>query len=611
MSETPLRVLLVEDHSSHARLIREQLAAAPEASIILECVDRLAPGLARLAAGGIDAILLDLTLPDGEGLEGFRRVYAQAPAVPIIVLTGLPDEALAITAVREGAQDYLVKGQVDGSLLVRALLYAIERKRAEVELEARARELARKTERLEALATLSRTVSASLDPPQVLNFVVDATVRLLNVNLARLWLWDEAAELLCLAASTGEADLVPSECGVFRSGEGLVGLAFAQQEALTTEGATTDPHSMHKDWAQERGTQAQTAVPLLIGGRALGVLTVARRDPKPFEDDELTLLRSFASQTAIAIENARLYEAQLLAARELEAKVEARTRELQSANSRLQEALHRAKEASRTKSRFLATMSHELRTPLNAIIGFSELLEDQRLGALNPKQRRYVNHVLASGRHLLTLINDILDLAKIEAGRLTLDPAPLSLPDVLTAALESLRPQADAKGVGLRLTLETCPKTLVVDAVRFNQILYNLLSNAVKFTPGGGSVSVSARIVHSSPFTVHREPLPVSEPSTVIREPDRDFVEISVQDTGIGIKAEDLPKLFQEFTQLDASLARRHQGTGLGLALTKRIVELHGGTIQAQSAGEGQGSTFIVTLPLQGPHAAAPSPGPF
>lgn len=343
----------------------------------------------------------------------------------------------------------------------------------------------------------------------------------------------------------------------------------------------------------------------MIGDRVVGVLTAGRRAPEPFWEEELTLLGSFAAQGAIAIENARLYEEQRLAARQLESTVETRTQELQATNARLQQALQRAEEASRSKSRFLAAMSHELRTPLNAIIGFSELLEDQQFGSLNAKQHRYVSHVQASGRHLLNLINDILDLAKVEADRMGLELTPFALPEVLKAALDSFRPQAEAKGIEFQLRLETCPKTLVADPLRFKQIVLNLLSNAVKFTLEGGTVAVSATTVYGSSFTVHERGEDAYQPSTVSRERREAFVEIVVQDTGIGIQAEDLPKLFQEFTQLDASLDRRHQGTGLGLALTKKLVELHGGTIHAHSPGEGQGTTFTVTLPLEGPRAPA------
>jgi Amt family ammonium transporter len=223
----------------------------------------------------------------------------------------------------------------------------------------------------------------------------------------------------------------------------------------------------------------------------------------------------------------------------------------------------------------LASISHELRTPLNSILGFAQLLQEQTFGPLTEKQARYVDHILTSGRHLLTLINDLLDLSRIEAGKLELQPEPFVLSEALTAALAEVQLQAQAKGLQLQLQVDETLSTITADPVRFKQILLNLLSNAVKFTPQGGRVTVTARPV------------------------DDAFVQIGVEDTGIGIRKEDLPKLFQEFTRLESASSKRYEGTGLGLALTKRLVELHGGTIWVESAGEG--STFTVRLPLRPP----------
>jgi PAS domain S-box-containing protein len=247
---------------------------------------------------------------------------------------------------------------------------------------------------------------------------------------------------------------------------------------------------------------------------------------------------------------------------------------LEVANTQLQEVVQLAEDASRHKSVFLANMSHELRTPLNSIIGFSQLLQAQTAGPLTEKQARYVNNILVSGQHLLSLINDILDLSKVEAGKIELQPEPFALPEALAGLLTDIRPQAKAKRVEVQLETDNAPPVLTADPVRFKQILLNLLSNAVKFTPDGGKVTVSAR------------------------PPQDGFVEIAVSDTGIGIKAEDLPRLFQPFTQLEAASTKRYQGTGLGLALTKKLVELHGGTIAVSSEGSGRGTIFSVRLPL-------------
>ena len=230
--------------------------------------------------------------------------------------------------------------------------------------------------------------------------------------------------------------------------------------------------------------------------------------------------------------------------------------------------------ASRHKSEFLATMSHELRTPLNAIIGFSQVLKQQMYGELNAKQADYVTDVLSSGQHLLNLINDILDLAKVEAGRMELQPSTFELPELLDNAASQVRERATRQGIGLTVATDGSVGGMEGDERKVKQILFNLLSNAVKFTPSGGKITLAAKAA------------------------DEEVV-ISVRDTGIGISAEDQEKIFEEFYQVGTS--RTQEGTGLGLALTRRLVELHGGRLSVESE-PGVGSTFTVTMPL---HQAA------
>ncbi|MBI2882945.1 MAG: nitrate- and nitrite sensing domain-containing protein [Candidatus Methylomirabilis oxyfera] len=282
-------------------------------------------------------------------------------------------------------------------------------------------------------------------------------------------------------------------------------------------------------------------------------------------------------------------EAERRHAGELKVTVEERTRELRAVNAQLEA-------ASRHKSEFLTHMSHELRTPLNAILGFSELLRNPTLGSLNEQQARYLTHIQASGKHLLVITNDLLDLAKVEAGKLELHPEPFDIDKAIMAALADIRPMADQKRLTLTLHTETATSPLTADPVRFKQILYNLLSNAIKFTPEGGRVTVTARTVQrvwgpESGNNSRSDPGP-STPG------HGDFVEIAVTDTGIGITAENLIRLFQPFTQLDPALAKQYHGTGLGLALTKQLVELHDGRIWAISEGKGRGSSFTICFPL-------------
>ena len=251
-------------------------------------------------------------------------------------------------------------------------------------------------------------------------------------------------------------------------------------------------------------------------------------------------------------------------------------RELAERTRDAEKAQSEAEAATRAKSDFLANMSHELRTPLNSIIGFSEVLEDELLGPLNASQREDVQYILKAGRHLLSLINDILDLSKVESGKMELEVDRVSLRELLDAALVMHREKASRHGISLDLKMEPVTGMVIeADERKLKQILFNLLSNAVKFTPDGGSVRVMARRI------------------TGAQE-----IEISIEDTGIGIKKKDLPKLFKEFSQLDSVYNKKYAGTGLGLALTKKLVELHCGRIQVSSKF-GKGSCFAIVIPIK------------
>jgi PAS domain S-box-containing protein len=250
---------------------------------------------------------------------------------------------------------------------------------------------------------------------------------------------------------------------------------------------------------------------------------------------------------------------------ELEYKVKERTRELEIANKRLQE-------ASQAKSEFLANMSHELRTPLNSIIGFSEVLFERTFGDLNDRQSRYVKNIHTSGKHLLNLINDILDLSKVEAGKIELKYEEVVLNDIFNECQTLVTSMAKKKNIMLNFKVEDIQK-IDVDPIRFKQIMYNLLSNAIKFTPEGGMVNVEAK-------------------------PSDEMIEISVKDTGIGIAKEHYEKVFEEFTQIENPYTKQYKGTGLGLPLTKRLVELHGGKIWVESEVR-KGSTFTFTIPMK------------
>lgn len=281
-------------------------------------------------------------------------------------------------------------------------------------------------------------------------------------------------------------------------------------------------------------------------------------------------------------------------ANNLENKVQTQTADLKKANNELNQALEKANEtaveaelANRAKSEFLANMSHELRTPLNHILGFTELLLHETFGGLNDDQEEYLRDIDGSSKHLLSLINDILDLAKVEAGKLELQLSEVHIRDVLENSLVMFKEKAIKNGIELATDLNKIPDSIDADERKVKQILYNLLSNAVKFTPPGGNILLAAKFI--SKADAHFQGL--SESST-------DYLQIWVEDSGIGLKKEDLEQVFQPFEQVDSSACRRFQGTGLGLSLTKSLIELHGGKIWVKSKGENKGATFFICIPI-------------
>jgi signal transduction histidine kinase len=323
--------------------------------------------------------------------------------------------------------------------------------------------------------------------------------------------------------------------------------------AILTRAVIHYPDVQNGECVPEQTRQACKAVgfkgvifaPMLWEGKAIGVIFVGRDYPGPFSEKDIALLKTFADQAVIAIQNVRLIR-----------EIEDKSRQLEAAS------LH--------KSEFLANMSHELRTPLNAIIGFSEVLAERMFGEINEKQAEYLTDILDSGRHLLSLINDILDLSKIEAGRMELEPTEFDLPTAIANTLILVRERAHRRGIGLGVAIDRCVERIRADERKVKQVLLNLLSNALKFTPEGGRIDVRAAVNDSE-------------------------IQITVTDTGIGITPEDQEAVFEEFRQVGAA-TKKIEGTGLGLAISRKFIELHGGRIWVKSQ-VGAGSTFGFALP--------------
>ncbi|HJU62340.1 MAG TPA: GAF domain-containing protein, partial [Candidatus Binatia bacterium] len=428
---------------------------------------------------------------------------------------------------------------------------AIENVRLFQELQARTGELARSVGELKALGEVGQAVSSTLDLQTVLSAIVGHAVQLSGTSGGVVYEFDEAAQEFHLRASFRmEGEIVQAlQVTPVRPGQGATGQmatvrAPVQVPDILEEREYTGTRV--RPMLARLGYRSVLAVPLLREERILGALTVWRKEAGNFSTEVVNLLQTFATQSAMAIQNPRLFR-----------EIEEKSRQIEAAN--------------RHKSEFLANMSHELRTPLNAIIGFSEVLQERMFGELNEKQAEYTDDILSSGRHLLSLINEILDLSKVEAGRMELELATFDLPLAVDNARTFVRERALKHGINLDVTVDERLGDFVGDERKIKQVLLNLLSNAVKFTPEGGRIGINARQADGA-------------------------VEISVSDTGIGISPEDQAKIFEEFRQVGGDYAHKREGTGLGLTLAKKFVELHGGRIWVESK-VGKGSTFTFTLP--------------
>jgi signal transduction histidine kinase len=426
---------------------------------------------------------------------------------------------------------------------------AIENVRLFQELQARTQELARSVDGLRALSDVGQVVSSTLDLQEVLTTIITHAVHLSKTEGGTIYELAPGERVFVPSANYGIADELVESLRQSRlriGDESVVGRAAGRRTPVQIPDLVDTP-GYPLAYLAKAGFRALLAVPLIRDEEIVGMLVVRRREPGEFPTGIVDLLQTFAAQSVLAIQNARLF---------LEIKDKGRQLEV----------------ASQHKSEFLASMSHELRTPLNAIIGFSDVLLQGMFGEMSEKQTEYLQDILASGQHLLSLINDILDLSKIEAGRMELDLADFYLPSAIADALLLMRERASRRELALERHVDERLGEVRADQRKVKQVLLNLLSNAVKFTPEGGRIDVRAALVDGT-------------------------VEISVTDTGIGIAPEDHDAVFEEFRQVGKA-DKKAEGTGLGLALCRKFVELHGGRIWVKSQ-IGAGSTFTFALPLR------------
>jgi signal transduction histidine kinase/DNA-binding response OmpR family regulator len=424
-------------------------------------------------------------------------------------------------------------------------------------LESRTAELGHKVEQLEALGAVGEAVSSSLDLTEVLTTIITQAVQLSGTDGGSIYEFDEDSKEFRIRTVYGTSPEVLNGLRGTRIGldDTFLGQAARRGRPMELPDLRDVPLDAHLRVLAEGDWRSLVAVPMLREGRIVGAMVVRRHSPGHVPEEICDLLETFASQSALAMINAQLY------------------RQLEHQTAALEV-------ASVHKSEFLASMSHELRTPLNAIIGFSEVLLERMSGELNERQDDYLRDIWSSGKHLLELVNDILDLSKIEAGQMVLDRSEFVVRESLEYCISLVRERALQHQVRLSLEVDPALGLLDADRLRFRQVVLNLLSNAVKFTPDGGHVEVCASI-------------------------RRPYLVVTVTDTGVGVAPEDRERIFETFQQ-GTRISGQIEGTGLGLALSKRIVELHGGEIWVESE-VGKGSTFGFTVPARSGHPATTS----
>jgi signal transduction histidine kinase/DNA-binding response OmpR family regulator len=579
---TPLRVLIVEDSEDDALLLVRALRRGGY-DPTFERIETPTAMTAALGQQTWDVVISDYAMPHFSALEALALLKGSGFDLPFIIVSGAIGEETAVEAMRAGAHDYIQKGNLA------RLIPAVQRELYEAEMRLAcgwAEEALRKrTEEISLLYEVGRQLSSTLDLERIYDTLYDLISKVMDCDGLSLSSYDSKDDLIrfnCVWHGRERLDvsqfppipLKPEGHGIqsviIRTGEPLLIRDYEAKDRVVREEIPGGAD----------GTRSAILVPLKLEGQVVGVVQVSSGQYDAYTEDDLRFLEALALQVAVAGNNALLYqqaqheiaerqraEAALEKERVLLARrVEERTAELSAANAELAR-------ASRLKDEFLASMSHELRTPLNAVLGLSEALQEQVYGPLNEKQLKSLRTIEESGRHLLSLINDILDVSKIEAGKLGLEIASVSVEPICQASLRLIKQTAHKKQIEVIFTFDSAVTTIQADGRRLKQILVNLLSNAVKFTPEGGTVGLE-----------------------VVGDTEREVVHFAIWDMGIGISQEEMEWLFQPFVQLDSSLSRQYTGTGLGLTLVRRLTELHGGGISLESE-VGKGSRFTVSLP--------------
>jgi signal transduction histidine kinase/DNA-binding response OmpR family regulator len=553
VSDSDAALLVVDDIEDNRFALTRRLAGQGYLNVTTAADGRQA--LELLKSKPYDLVLLDIMMPNVNGYEVLAQMKANESLrhVPVIMISAVDDIDSVIRCIELGAEDYLPR-PFNPTLLRARVGACLGRKRLYDQVTTRTRELAEALEQQTATSEVLQAISSSpgeLAP--VFATILHNAVRTCEGKFGTLYLY-EGDGFRAVAMHNAPPAFAEARASVVhpRPDTSLWRAANTKQVAQIADVTTSQGYVERDPFVVTAvalgGYRTVLSVPMLKDNELIGVISIYRQEVRPFTDKQIELVTSFARQAVIAIENVRLLN-----------EIQNKSRQLEM--------------ASQHKSQFLASMSHELRTPLNAIIGLTEMMIGNAARFGTEKANEPLKRVHAAGSHLLSLINQVLDLSKIEAGKLELNPTTVELAPLIDEVIGTASQLAEQNQNRLLVEAEGNLGALTVDAMRLRQILLNLLSNACKFTKAG-EVTLRARRVADR----------------------RDGVEFVVSDTGIGMTAEQLAKLFEEFAQADVSTAKRYGGTGLGLSITRKLARMMGGDVTVLSEA-GKGSVFTVRLP--------------
>jgi len=546
MAEHATKLLLVEDSVTSAARLRASFRQLSGANDCFELVHvfRISDALKQLDAGHFDLVFLDLSLPETGGIDSLLQIRKAAPSLPIVVMTDLHAENIAFESLREGAQDYLVKSDLDSRMLIRTIRYAVERKRIDVQLQ-------HQRERQAVLHEVNLAITSTLDLNSVLNLFLDKISRLLPGFAITIRLLDrDSGELKPLACRNLDEQewkkILPTERRVDRAKT-----VMAASEPLVILDAVNHPTTSHLDFLRHNGLVSYVGVPMIAQGKSIGVIGFYTRERREFSTEEVERLATLGGQAAVAIHNSQLYE------------------RLKTANEALEKTLE-------IKGVLVGVMAHELKTPLQVIMGAAGLLSGGACGELNEDQHERVRAIESATDELLQVIDGTLNMVSLERGEMHLAVVEISVATLLSELNSEFSDAFRKKKIELIIDLPSGDCRMKTDRIKLKEILRNLLENARKFTQKG---KVTVRFSFDT---------------------TRDQVEYTVSDTGIGMKKEILPKIFDLFYQAEPGREANDASAGLGLNIVKRMVAALSGEIDVASE-VGKGTTFRLRFPKEIP----------